>query len=131
MRIPIVIALLAWSGPALAALSCPDRLAEIPPAPFERGGLGAGRGANSPLQEVWMVDGVPGDEAAGAPAILHPDEMRGRPPRAINTCHIPADEPRLLVCIYGQGTWLRAALPHGLKRCVQTAEPHRMGRRCD
>ncbi|WP_270933805.1 hypothetical protein, partial [Falsiroseomonas oryzae] len=58
------------AAPALAVLACPERLEEIPPAPFERQGLGAGRGAGTPLREVWLIDGVPGDEAAGAPALL-------------------------------------------------------------
>lgn len=117
--------------PALAGIECPARLPEIAPAGFERGGLGAGRGANSPLREVWLIDGVPGDETAGAPTILHPDEMRGRPPRAIIAWTIPPDEPRLLVCIYRDGVWLRTALPAGTRRCTQTADPQGMAMRCE
>lgn len=131
MRAALLSLPLCLATPALAAVECPARLPEIAPAFFERGGLGAGRGANSPLREVWLIDGTPGDETAGAPTILQPDEMRGRPPRAINAWTIPPGEPRLLVCIYGDGVWLRMALPAGTGRCVQSADPRGMGLRCE
>lgn len=123
--------LLLLAAPAHAAVDGPARLPEIAPAGFERQGLGAGRGTNSPLQEVWLIDGLPGEEMAGAPAILAPDATQGRPPRAINSWQLPPGEPRLLVCIYGAGTWLRTALPNGLRRCVQEVGPPRMTMRCD
>jgi hypothetical protein len=131
MRTLLPALLLLASGPALGAVACPDRLPEIPPAPFERGGLGAGRGGNSALAEVWVIDGPPGDETAGAPTILAPDDQRGRVPRIVSTWQIPAGEQRLLVCIYRDGVWLRAALPPGTRSCVQVAEPHRMAMRCE
>jgi hypothetical protein len=131
MRALLLAILCLAAPPAMAAVACPDRLPEIAPGSFERGGLGAGRGGNTPLREVWVIDGVPGDETAGAPTILHPDETRGRPPRAVNAWRIPADEPRLLVCIYGEGTWLRQAIPAGTRRCTQSVEPPRMTMRCE
>ncbi|WP_270936366.1 STY0301 family protein, partial [Falsiroseomonas oryzae] len=93
--------------------------------------LGAGRGAGTPLREVWLIDGVPGDEAAGAPALLAPDETRGRPPRFVNTWIVAPGESRLLVCIYGGGVWLRAVLPSSVRRCTQTGDPQRMAMRCE
>lgn len=131
MRAALALVLLMLPGPALAAVACPDRLPEIAPAGFERGGLGAGRGANSALREVWLIDGPPGDEAAGAPTILAPDERSGRPPRIVNSWRLPPGEIRLLVCIYADGVWLRMALPQGLTRCVQTVGAPPMTMRCD
>jgi hypothetical protein len=131
MRLLLLALLLALPGTALAAVACPERLPEIAPAGFERGGLGAGRGANTPLREVWLIDGLPGEETAGAPTILAPEERRGRPPRVLNGWSLPANEPRLLVCIYGEGVWLRLALPPGLRRCTQAAGPEPMSMRCE
>jgi hypothetical protein len=131
MRPSLLAILLALPGAAAAAIACPDRLPEIAPSGFERGGLGAGRGANSPLREVWVIDGLPGDEAAGAPTILPPDATSGRPPRAVNGWTLPIGEKRLLVCIYGDGVWLRMALPDGLRRCTQTTGGRGMTMRCE
>lgn len=128
-RILLTALILTSPTKAFASLECPMRLEEITPHPFERHGLGAGRGANSPLEEVWVIDGLPGHEAAGAPTILAPDDQRGRAPRVMNTWRLNFEE-RLLVCIYGGGAYLRATIPPAAKQCVQMIEPGGMRMRC-
>jgi hypothetical protein len=130
-RVTLALLLLLPAAPSLGATACPDRLPEIAPAPFERQGLGAGRGARSALRETWLIDGAPGEETAGAPTILAPDTTRGRPPRVVNAWTVAPGDQRLLVCIYDGGVWLRAALPAGTRRCEQVVEPPRMTMRCE
>ena len=52
---------------AATGIACPDRLPEVAPDGVERGGFGAGRGAQSALRAISVIDGVPGNETAGAP----------------------------------------------------------------
>lgn len=132
MRALLLAALLGLPIPALAAVTCPDRLPEDgAPAPFERLGLGGGRGLRSPLQEAWLVYGGPGDEMRAAPATSAPDESRGTASRFTNSWALEPRERMLLVCIYGAGIWLRTPLPDGTRRCVQTGDAGRMTMRCE
>jgi|GEM_PF-7061528 len=132
MRWLSVLLALLLPAPALAAIACPDRLPdEGAPAPFERQGLGGGRGMRSPLGEAWLVYGQPGEETKPAPAISAPDRSTGRPPRFTNGWEIDTRDPMLLVCIYGGGVWLRAPLPTGTRRCTQTGDGQRMTMRCE
>jgi len=127
----LTVMLVLPGAPALAALSCPERLPEAAPAPFERQGLGAGRGNRSPLTEAWVVQGEAGEETKPAPAISAPDSSSGRPPRFTNSWDLSSRDPMLLVCIYRDGVWLRAPLPEGTRRCVQSGEAARMTMRCE
>ncbi len=129
LALTVMLALPA--APALAALACPEHLPDQAPAPFERQGLGAGRGTRSPLTEAWLVYGGPGEETKPAPAISAPDSSRGRPPRFTNSWDLAARDPMLLVCIYRDGVWLRAPVPEGTKRCVQESDGRRMTMRCE
>jgi hypothetical protein len=127
----LIPCLLLPGAPAFASISCPERLPDQAPPPFERQGLGAGRGFRSPLTEAWLLYGAPGEETKPAPAISAPDGSRGRPPRFTNTWDLSTREPMLLVCIYRDGVWLRAPVPEGTRRCTQAGEAQRMTMRCE
>ncbi|MGG5819705.1 STY0301 family protein [Falsiroseomonas sp. HW251] len=132
MRLLAVLIALLLPLPAMAAIACPDRLPdEGAPPPFERLGLGAGRGMRSALVEAWLVYGAPGEETKPAPAISAPDRSTGRAPRFTNSWDLDTRDPMLLVCIYGQGVWLRAPVPAGTRRCTQTGDGRSQAMRCE
>jgi hypothetical protein len=127
----LTLAMLLPGTAALAAIACPARLGREPPPPFERLGLGGGRGTGSALAEAWLVYGVAGDEMKPAPATSAPDTSHGSRPNFRNTWELSARDPMLLVCVYGAGQWLRAAVPPEVRSCVQANDRAGMTMRCE